>query len=214
MRLIAIDGPGGSGKSTVSKALALRLGLERLDTGAMYRAVALLALRRGVDVHDGPALGRLARSMVLEVNASILLDGEDVSSTIRTGDVDAAVSLVSRHPEVREELVKRQRQWADRHGGGIVEGRDIGSVVFPDATLKIYLTASASVRAMRRAREFDARGEVDPDVVSTTRESIERRDEIDSTRHDSPLLIADGAVVIDSTSRTVAEVVDEIAAML
>ena len=214
MRLIAIDGPGGSGKSTVAKALALRLGLERLDTGAMYRAVALLAIREGVDVHDGVALGRLAQTMVLEVNATVLLHGEDISADIRTDAVDAAVSLVSRHPEVRAELVRRQREWAGKHGGGIVEGRDIGSVVFPEATLKIYLTASTSERAIRRALQNEARSQVDSTKVRAAKESIERRDELDSTRDDSPLLVADGAVVIDSTGCTVIDVVDKIASML
>jgi len=214
VRLIAIDGPGGSGKSTVSEALASRLGLERLDTGAMYRAVAFLAIREGVDLHDGELLGRLARTMTLEINESVMLQGEDISADIRSHSVDSAVSLVAKQPEVRAELVKRQREWATRHDGGVIEGRDIGSVVFPEATLKVYLTASASERAMRRARQNGAVNEVDPTEVRTTRESIERRDTIDSTRDNSPLLIANGAVVIDSTGCTVTEVVDQIVSML
>lgn len=214
MRLIAIDGPGGSGKSTVSKALASRLGLERLDTGAMYRAVALLAIREGVDLHDGELLGGLAQKMTLEIDESVVLNGEDISTDIRSESVDSAVSFVARLPEVRVELVKRQRDWAAKHSGGVVEGRDIGSVVFPDATLKVYLTASASERAMRRALQSAKVSEVDSTKVRATRESIERRDEIDSTRGTSPLLIADGAVVIDSTGCSVTEVVDQIVSML
>lgn len=212
--MIAIDGPGGSGKSTVSRALASRLGLERLDTGAMYRAVALLAIREGVDLHDGMLLGVLANRMTLELNETVVLDGEDISAEIRSDVVDSAVSFVARQPEVRAELVRRQREWAAHHGGGVIEGRDIGSVVFPEATLKVYLTASASERAMRRAIQSAQVREVDSQKVQDTRESIERRDEIDSTRGTSPLLIADGAVVIDSTGCSVNEVVDQIISML
>lgn len=214
MRVIAIDGPGGSGKSTVSKALAARLGVARLDTGAMYRVVALVALREGVDLHDGSTLGELAKDMDLEMGEHIRLDGEDVSMQIRTPEIDAAVPLVARQPLVRDELVRRQRAWSDFHGGGVVEGRDIASVVFPDAELKIFLTASASERASRRTRERMADTELEELEVLATRAAIERRDEIDSTRDTSPLVVAKGAVVIDSTGCTVDEVVDKIAAML
>ena len=214
MQLIAIDGPGGSGKSTVAKALALRLGMERLDTGAMYRAVALLAIRADADLRDGALLGRLAQAMELEVNERVILQGEDISTEIRSEEVDSAVSLVSRHPEVRSELVKRQRDWARQHGGGIVEGRDIGSVVFPEAKVKVFLTASTHERAARRALQKQAKGVADPATVRATRESIERRDEIDSKRDDSPLKVADGAVVIDSTGQAVTEVVDKIVSLL
>ncbi|HUY06433.1 MAG TPA: (d)CMP kinase [Acidimicrobiales bacterium] len=214
MQLIAIDGPGGSGKSTVSKALAGKLGLQRLDTGAMYRAVALLAVRMEVDLHDGELLGQIAREMQLEMDETVILDGEDVSREIRSEAVDSSVSLVARQPEVRTELVRRQREWATKHAGGVIEGRDIGSVVFPAATLKVYLTASASERARRRALQSAAMANVDSTVIQATGRSIARRDEIDSTRDTSPLLVADGAIVIDSTRYTPDEVVDQIVAML
>lgn len=214
MPLIAIDGPGGSGKSTVSKELAVRLGLNRLDTGAMYRAVALLAIRENVDLEDGLLLAELAKTMSLKVGEVVLLDDVDVSAEIRSEEIDSAVSTVARQQEVRTELVRRQREWASKHGGGVVEGRDIGSVVFPDATLKIFLTASASERAMRRAVQAAPKTGVDSRRVRDTRASIERRDEIDSTRGNSPLLVADGAVVVDSTGRSVDEVVNTIIALL
>jgi len=214
VQLIAIDGPGGSGKSTVSKALAGKLGLQRLDTGAMYRAVALLAVRMEVDLHDGELLGQIAREMQLEMDETVILDGEDVSREIRSEAVDSSVSLVARQPEVRTELVRRQREWATKHAGGVIEGRDIGSVVFPAATLKVYLTASASERARRRALQSAAMANVDSTVIQATGRSIARRDEIDSTRDTSPLLVADGAIVIDSTRYTPDEVVDQIVAML
>jgi cytidylate kinase len=193
--LIAIDGPAGSGKSTVAGALAARLGLERLDTGAMYRAVTLRALREGVALDDADALGAVARSMSLTVGTQVLLDGEDVTAAIRSGEVDAAVSAVAAQPQVRSELVRRQREWWARHGGGVVEGRDIGSVVFPDADLKIFLTADPSERARRR----EVHGAV-----------LARRDDLDSSRELSPLLVPEGAIVVDSTGMTIEQVVDEV----
>lgn len=214
MKVIAIDGPGGSGKSTVSKALAKRLGLDRLDTGAMYRAVALVALRARADLSDGEELGRLAREMDLNVGDSVHLGDEDISSAIRTVEIDAAVPYVARQPAVRQELVRRQRAWADVHGGGVVEGRDIASVVFPDAMLKIYLTASPHERAKRRAKERVVDEEPGNDELHATKVSIDQRDEIDSTRDASPLVIANGATVIDSTGLSVDDVVSHIVAML
>jgi cytidylate kinase len=211
--LIAIDGPGGSGKSTVARAVAERLGLERLDTGAMYRAVTLLALRNGgphraggVGSHervggapDEPAIRELATTMALEVADRVILNGEDVTDAIRTSEVDRAVSEVAALPAVRLELVRRQRAWADAHGGGVVEGRDIGSVVFPDADLKVYLTADAEVRARRREVAHDA---------------LARRDGLDSSRVMSPLQVAPGAIVVDSTDMSVDEVVEEVISRL
>jgi cytidylate kinase len=191
--VIAIDGPGGSGKSTVAKALAERLGCERLDTGAMYRAVTLLALRAGTSLSDSAALGELARSMDYQGGSVVCLNEEDVSVAIRTPAVDTNVSQVAAHPAVRRELVERQRAWVAEHGGGVVEGRDIGSVVLPDADLKIYLTANADERARRRA---------DPELA--------RRDALDSGRVASPLVVPDGSVVIDSTDRSVGQVVEEV----
>jgi cytidylate kinase len=180
----------------------------------MYRAVALVALRANADLSDGEELGRLAREMDLDVGDSVSLGDEDISSAIRTGEIDAAVPYVARQPAVRQELVRRQRAWADAHGGGVVEGRDIASVVFPDAMLKIYLTASPHERAKRRARERVVDEEPGSDELHATKASIDQRDEIDSTRDTSPLVIANGATVIDSTGLSVDDVVSQIVAML
>ena len=198
-RVIAIDGPVGSGKSTVARAVARRLGVDYLDTGAMYRSVALAALRRGIDPETagGEALAEVAVGLQLDVGERVQLDGEDVTDELRTPEVGRAVSAVAAEPMVREELVRRQRDWARAHGGGVVEGRDIGSVVFPDAELKVFLTASDEERARRRAADEDA-------------DALARRDRLDSSRAASPLAVAEGAVVVDSTGRDVDDVVDEI----
>ncbi len=198
--IIAIDGPAGSGKSTVSRALSRRLGLDRLDTGAMYRAVAWAALRDGVAPDDRPAVARLARGLALVVGERVVADGTDITEIIRGPEVSAAVSAVAANPEVREDMVRRQRQWAAEHDGGVVEGRDIGSVVFPAADLKVFLTAPHRVRAARRPEE--------------TPEAVARRDRIDSTRAVSPLEIPEDARVIDSGEHTVEEIVDEVVGWL
>jgi CMP/dCMP kinase len=204
--VIAIDGPGGAGKSTVAQALAERLGLERLDTGAMYRVVTLVGLRRGIATDDAAALGALARGLRIDVGERVVVDGEDVTEAIRTAAVDEAVSAVSAHPDVRRSLVERQRAWVARHGSGVVEGRDIGSVVLPGADLKVFLTAHPDVRAERRARErTDGAG-----GIGEVGAAIAARDRSDSTRSVSPLVAADGALVIDSTERGIEDVVDEI----
>ena len=194
MRVVAIDGPVGSGKSTVAQAVALRLGLDFLQTGAMYRAVALALLQRG-----GEDAASVARAVVIDVGERVTIDGEDVTDAIRSPDVGRAVSEVAANPDVRGELVRRQREWAVEHGGGVVEGRDIGSVVFPDAALKVFLTATPEERARRRDDE--------------SADDVRRRDLVDSTRAASPLVVADGAVVVDSTGRGIDEVVDEIVAL-
>src|SRR5438270_5230485 len=208
MPLVAIDGPAGSGKSTVARTVAGRLGVAYLDTGAMYRSVALAALERGVDAADGEALAKLAGALDIEVGERVLVDGVDATRAIRGPDVTAVVSAVSAHPPVRAEMVRRQRRWAEAHGGGVLEGRDIGSVVFPHADVKVFLTASEEERARRRQRDEDA-----PDVKAVAAD-ISRRDTIDSTRAASPLRPADDAVVIDTTGRTVDEVVDEVLGLL
>ena len=209
MRVIAIDGPAGSGKSTVARAVAERLGLEYLDTGAMYRAVAFAVLRAGGDPADADFAASVARTIALEVGADgVTVDGADATVEIRGPAVTRAVSAVAANPDVRAELVARQRDWAARRGGGVLEGRDIGTVVFPDAELKVYLTAEPDERALRRAREA-----VDLDY-ETVAADLTRRDRIDSTRQADPLVVADDAVRIDTTGLTVSEVVAAVTELL
>jgi cytidylate kinase len=207
-KVVAIDGPSGAGKSTVARGVADALGLEVLDTGAMYRAVTLAVLARGVDPADEAACTAVAETADLAVGDRVVLDGEDVTSEIRGPAVTSAVSTVAAHPGVRRVLVARQREWADQRGGGVVEGRDIGTVVFPDAVVKVFLTATDEERARRRHREEAAAARaVDVDDV---RAAIERRDQLDSTRAASPLHVASDAIRIDTTGREVADVVDEV----
>ncbi len=209
MTVIAIDGPAGSGKSTVARAVADRLGLDYLDTGAMYRAVAFAALRRGVDPADGPAVAAVAADIELALDRkACVVDGVDATAAIRGPEVTGAVSAVAAEPGVRAEMVRRQRAWAADHGGGVMEGRDIGSVVFPDASLKVYLTASPEVRAARRAAEDDT---VDVAAVAA---DIRRRDTVDSGRVASPLVEAEGSVVVDTSDLTIDQVVDRVVALL
>jgi 3-phosphoshikimate 1-carboxyvinyltransferase len=198
--LVAIDGPAGAGKSTVSTAVAKRLGVNRLDTGAMYRAVAALALELGTAPDDNDAVAALAAGSTIEVGEQVTIDGHDVTGLIRSPEVGRAVSVVAANPEVRRHLVERQRAWVRTHGGGVVEGRDIGSVVFPDAELKVYLTASPEERARRRHDE--------------TPEGVARRDRIDSTREASPLREAEDAHRLDTTGRSVQDVVEEVLSWL
>ncbi len=201
MPLIAIDGPSGSGKSTVARAVADRLGLRHLDTGAMYRSVALAVLRRGVDADAAEEVASVARDVRIEVGEQVLLDGADVTAEIREPAVGRIVSQVSSHSSVRAELVGRQRAWAVAHGGGVVEGRDIGSVVFPEADLKVFLTASEEERARRRSVDEEAA-------------DLARRDQLDSTRSASPLQPAPDAVVIDTTETSVDDIVEDIVSRL
>jgi CMP/dCMP kinase len=206
--IVAIDGPSGAGKSTVARSTADALGLPALDTGAMYRAVTLAVLDRGVDPSDGHACAAVARDVDLRIDGTVMLDGRDVSRAIRGPAVTAAVSTVSAHPGVRSALVARQRAWVDQRGGGVVEGRDIGTVVFPDATVKVFLTASERERARRRQRdEVAAERTVD---VERVREDLERRDHADSTRPVSPLQPAEDALVLDTTNLSVPDIVSTI----
>ena len=209
LRVIAIDGPAGSGKSTVARAVAARLGLEYLDTGAMYRSVAFAALRGDLDPGDDDGVGALVDGLEIDVTDGVVtVDGVDASIEIRGPEVTRAVSTVAANPVVRAELRRRQQDWARERGGGVMEGRDIGSVVFPDAVLKVYLTASADARAGRRAREVT---DLDYETVAA---DIARRDALDQGRDDSPLTEAPGSVVIDTTDRAVDDIVDEVLARL
>lgn len=201
MRVVAIDGPVGSGKSTVARAVADRLDLPFLESGAMYRVVALAALRSQIDPADEAAHVQLAADVDMELGERIVVDGADVTLELRGAAVGRAVSTVAAMAGVREELVRRQRTWVADHGGAVIEGRDIGSVVFPDAELKVFLTASPAERARRRSRD-------------ETAADLARRDHLDSTRTASPLVVAPGAVVVDTTGRPVDEVVDEIVGLL
>jgi CMP/dCMP kinase len=203
MRVIAIDGPAGSGKSTIARLLAERLGLEYLDTGAMYRGVAFAALRRGVDPEDTEVVARIARDVELQVTTDgTQVDGIDASIEIRGPEVTRAVSIVAANPAVRAEMVSRQREWARQRDGGVLEGRDIGTVVFPDAELKVYLTAAPDVRAARRSKEVT---DLDYHTVAA---DLARRDALDQGRDVDPLRDAEDAIVVDTTDRTIDEVLN------
>ena len=204
MRIIALDGPAGSGKSTVARAVAAALGLEYLDTGAMYRAVAFEALRRGLDPNDPGPVGDLAAQVEIVVAETVTVDGVDATIEIRGPEVTRAVSAVAANPAVRKHMVARQREWALERDGGVIEGRDIGTVVFPDAELKVYLTADAEERARRRTKEVT---DLDYDEVAA---DIARRDHADSTRDASPLAIPADAVVIDTTGRPIDDIVADV----
>ncbi len=203
LTVVAIDGPAGSGKSTIAKLLAAELDLGYLDTGAMYRAATFAALSSDVDLDDHDAVADLTVSLVLEMPPSgdVFVNGHDATGDIRGPEVTAAVSTVAAHADVRTELVRRQRAWATERGGGVLEGRDIGSVVFPDALVKIYLTASPEVRAARRAGEV---AEADRDTVAA---DLARRDALDSQRRIDPLRQADDAIEIDTSHLSIGEVV-------
>jgi cytidylate kinase len=209
IRVVAIDGPAGSGKSTVARGVADALGLEVLDTGAMYRAATLLALESGLDLGAGEAIAQAADGALLELGdppGSVRLGGRDVSREIRGPEVSAAVSQVSSHPAVRSLLRRRQREWAEQRGGGVVEGRDIGTVVFKDAPLKVFLTASEEERARRRHGDEHAAARASD--LEAVRDAVDRRDALD--HRTTPLAPASDAIVIETTGRTVEDVVDEI----
>lgn len=206
-RVIAVDGPAGSGKSTVSRLVARELGLDHLDTGAMYRAVACAVLRRGADPSDAAAVGGIAADASIEIDAdTVVVDGTDVTTEIRGPEVTGVVSAVAANPRVREILRKRQREWGLHREGGVLEGRDIGTAVFPDAGLKIYVTASAYERARRRTAESGG-------DVAVIEAEIAARDHADSTRQHDPLTVAADAVTIDTTDLTVDDVVERVVAL-
>lgn len=217
--IIAIDGPSGAGKSTVAKAVAKTLGFSCLDTGAMYRAIAWQAILDGIDVADEAALGILARTKDISfghvagdpVPKRVFIDGNEVTDAIRTAQIDKAVSPVSAAPAVREALVAQQQR-IGAQGDYVVEGRDIGTVVFPDAEVKVFLTASDDERAHRRVRQNVDRGvgSIEYDEVLA---DLRRRDECDSNRSTSPLRPADDAVLIDSTNNYIEEIITMISTM-
>ncbi len=206
--VIAIDGPSGVGKSTVSRAVANTMGLGYLDTGATYRAATLAIVRAGIDVDSEAAiLSELGAHSIDYTDMGVVLDGESVAFDVRSDEVTSNVSAVSAHPKVRAEIVGIQRRWVEhRDGHAVVEGRDIGTIVFPKAPLKIYLTASPLVRAKRRSGDAEATGKSMQDIAS----AIEARDHADSTREASPLRPADDAVIVDTSDLTAEQVVDKI----
>lgn len=210
--MIAIDGPAGAGKSTVARQVAERLGYMYVDTGAMYRAMALAMLRARVPLEDPAAVERCAAEVPFEVDVSsgitrVFLQGEDVTGQIRTPEVSRIVSAVAAVPGVRRRLVKLQRRLAER-GGIVMDGRDIGTVVLPGADVKIFLTASLEERARRRWREWWQAGRTDD--MEDVRRSLEERDRLDSARDESPLRVAPDAVVIDTTGESIERVVARI----
>ncbi|HEX8169467.1 MAG TPA: (d)CMP kinase [Thermoanaerobaculia bacterium] len=209
--IVAIDGPSGVGKTTTSKLVARALGLPHIDTGAMYRAIGLAATRRGVDVHDADALEQLASRVVIEFVPGdpprVLLDGDDVTRLIRTPEISMAASHVSAAPPVRRVLVRLQQELG-RRNGGVLEGRDIGTKVFPETPHKFFLTARPEVRAQRRYAELVAKGEA-ADFDTVLAETV-KRDRQDSTRADSPLTYDDSYNVVDTSDLTIEEVVERI----
>lgn len=205
VRVIAIDGPAGAGKSTVAKKVAATTGLPYLDTGAMYRCVAFAVIRDGVDVHDAQRVGQLAESSRIIVEKdSAMIDGDDVSDVIRGQEVTSVVSIIAAHSPVRTAMREQQRAWIRAHGGGVVEGRDIGTVVFPDALVKIFLTASPEERARRRVLQSGG----DVELIA---QAIAERDRLDSTRDDSPLRPHEDSIIVDSSVLSIDDVVDTIA---
>ena len=203
-RVIAIDGPAGAGKSTIAKALSSRLNMKYLDTGAMYRAVTYEAMLRDLDLNDQSAITVLAQECDLHVGIDrVIINGHDATSAIRGPEVTGNVSKVAANSGVRTEMRIRQQEWATAHGGGVIEGRDIATVVFPDAVLKVFLTASPEVRAQRRVDQSGG-------DVQEIAAAIAERDLLDSTRADSPLASSSDSVVVDTSDRAIDDVVSDI----
>ncbi len=201
MTAVAIDGPAGAGKSTVARLVADEISMPYLDTGAMYRCVALAVLRQKISQSDESAVATIANTIKITLDSdAVYLDGVDVSSEIRTSEVGAVVSVIAAMSPVRDAMRNQQQKWIAAHHGGVVEGRDIGTVVLPHADVKIFLTASAQERAQRRVQQNGG------DLFQVAKE-IEERDHLDSTRLDSPLLPASDAIHVDTTGKSIAEVV-------
>jgi len=214
--IIAIDGPSGAGKGTIARAVAARLAYRHIDTGAMYRAVAWKALREGVDVLDEPATADVARrARIVVVDGAVSVDGRDVAGDIRTPVIDAAAAAVARLPSVRSILIVQQRELG-REGGVVMEGRDIGTVVFPDAEVKIYLDAAPGERARRRASDpaHTAGGAGTASKLDDVATQLEARDRSDRTRAASPLMRAPDAITIDTTGVPVEEVIERVLALV
>jgi cytidylate kinase len=210
--VIAIDGPSGVGKGTVARSIASGLGYRHVDSGAMYRAVGWKALREGAALDDNEAIGRIAERSRIDVSTAVVtMGGRDVTNAIRTPEIDGAAAAVARLPRVRAVLVERQRQLGV-DGGIVMEGRDIGTVVFPRADVKFYLDASPEERAQRRVHDPAHSAALTP--VSEVVTALAARDELDRTRMASPLSVAKDAVVIDTTGKTVSDVVDEVMAVI
>lgn len=206
-RVIAIDGPAGAGKSTIARAVAKRLGVQYLDTGAMYRAVTVEGARLGLPLADDVAMSSFVYTARIDVGLdTVTINDRDVTTEIRTAETSKLVSIVATLSGVRSHLRRRQQLWVDERNGGVVEGRDIATVVFPEAVLKVYLTASPMVRAQRRVAQIGG----DVDKIA---QEIALRDEVDSTRADSPLHAASDSVVVDTSDRTIDQVVDEIVSL-
>jgi len=209
--IITIDGPAGTGKSTVAHRLAQRLGLDSLDSGSMYRAASLVAIEQGIDPAEADALASALDRVDLHFDWStrpptLMMDGRDISRRIREMDVSGIVSDIAKCSPVRAVLVEAQRRIGAEHPRLVTEGRDQGSIVFPDATIRFYLDADPRVRALRRVRQLSASG-MEVDVAEVT-EDIRRRDQIDSTRSDGPLICPEGAIIIDTSELEVDQVVD------
>jgi CMP/dCMP kinase len=211
--VVAIDGPAGAGKSTVARELARKLGYVLVDTGALYRGVALAARTRGIAWNDGPALGALARSLALSFHTGadgkphLHIDDVDREAELRTPDLSMGASDVSKHPEVREALLGIQRRLGE-HGGVVLEGRDIGTVVFPNAEVKVFLTASAETRAARRVEDLGGRG-IRAELDTTLRE-VRARDAQDESRDVAPLKPAADSLVLDTTGMSIEQVLDRL----
>lgn len=211
--IVAIDGPSGAGKGTVARVVAERLGYRHVDTGAMYRAVAWKALHEGLDVGDDAAVARIGEQATFDLEQGrVVIDGHDVAAAIRTPDIDRAAAIVARHPSVRRALVRRQRRYGEA-GGVVMEGRDIGTVVFPDAEVKVYLDASPEERARRRAAD-PAHTSSQTSQLSDVATALAERDRSDSTRAVSPLSVASDATILDTTGVAVDVVVERILALV